>query len=148
MKSSVENLELVLTFIGIMAIFGVTEWLTPEDASPWRFAAFAAGGVSVIHIFVFWIMRRRERETRKAAINDVQRMLQDLINNRLAVIQGMADLRTHETITSAEANARITRSVTEISKTLKNISEDSLRDWHTHYQPTDTATPPEEESKS
>jgi hypothetical protein len=141
MKSPLENLELVLTFLGLLTIFGITEWLTPADASPWRLAAFAAGGVTAIHVFVFWVMKRRQKLTRQAAIDDVQRMLKDLINNRLAVIQGMADLRTNETITSAEANQRITRSVAEISKTLQDISEDSLRSWQSHYQP-QQSTPP------
>ena len=133
MKTLLRYLELVFTVAGIAVIFLVTKLFTPDAASQWRVAAITATAVGIIHGLLFWFVRRRQRELRHAAIFEVQAMLQDIINNKLAVIQMMAELREARPAEAQRACTYITQSVTAISVALKQIDDEQIRSWQVRY---------------
>ena len=133
MKFFLRQLELIFTVAGLAVIFGVAAVFTPSGMSHWRVAAITAALVGVIHGVLFWLVRRRQREARRAAIADLQWMLQDIINNQLAVIETMATLREARPAEAQRACGYISRSVRTISEALNHLSEESLQKWQDKY---------------
>lgn len=140
MKPLVENLELVLTCAGMLVIFGVSILLGMSNPEYWPLLAVTAATVGVLHGFIFWIVRRRQREVRSKTLAEAQQMLRDVINNQLAVIQMTHEASRADNVAITNANQRITQSIGLISEALKNISEESLQRWRTQYG----VRPPEE----
>lgn len=132
MQKILENLELILTAAGLLVIFAVHSiW----DGGTWLVAAVTATAVGVIHGVIFWLVRRRQRQVRRLALEEAQHMLRDLVNNQLCVIQFTSDMQTGTPESLQSARARITESVRTISSTLEGISEESLRRWSKKYAP-------------
>ncbi len=126
-------LELILTLAGLVVTFAVTALIAPLGISHWQIAATTAMIVGVVHGVLFWVVRRRQRNVRLEAVNEIQAMLKDVINNQLMVIQGMDDIRTADPAQAQRAHAQISRSVTSISDALQHLSEESLRAWRNKY---------------
>jgi len=133
MNAILRHLEIIFTLAGIAVVFLVTALFRGGTANLWEVAAITATLVGVIHGLLFWLVRRRQREVRRAAIAELQWMLQDIVNNQLAVIQAMADLREATPAEAKRASAYIAKSVGTISEALRHLSEESLRNWRSRY---------------
>ena len=134
MRKLIEHLELVLTAAGLLVIFIVHFiWGVSAEANSWMLAAITATAVGIIHGVIFWLVRRRQRLIRRHALTEVSRMLKDIVNNQLCVIQFTADLQSKEQVVIKDAHARISTSVHQINVALNNISEESLSMWKGKY---------------
>ncbi|HTJ77416.1 MAG TPA: hypothetical protein VL357_00305 [Rariglobus sp.] len=133
MKTLIENLELVLTCAGLLVIIGVSLLLGAGTPGYWPLLTLTAAGVGVLHGFIFWIVRRRQRTLRRKTLAEAQQMLKDVINNQLAVIQMTRETPHSEGAASDNSNQRVIQAIHLISETLQNISEESLRRWHSQY---------------
>ncbi len=133
MRFILRYLEIIFTFAGLAVIFLVTALVKPTGTSSWAVAAITATLVGVIHGLLFWVIRHRQRETRHKAIREMQAVLQDLVNNQLAVIQAMADLRQSRPEEAQRACHYISQAVTSISDSLKNIDDDRIKSWQLKY---------------
>jgi hypothetical protein len=141
MKFILNYLEILFTIAGLIVIFLAVLVFAPSGASPWHVAAIVATLIGVIHGVLFWLIRRRQREIRRSVIADVQSMLKDIIDNQLAVIVAMSDLREAHAEETLRAGDYITRSVAAISGALRHMSDESLHLWIARYRPTDSAAP-------
>jgi hypothetical protein len=141
MKFILKYLEILFTLAGLAVIFLAVLIFAPTKASPWQVAAIAATLVGVVHGVLFWLIRRRQREVRRAVISDVQVMLKDIINNQLAVILAMTNLREAHSEETLRAGDYISRSVSAISEALKHMSDESLHTWMAKYRRTDSTAP-------
>jgi hypothetical protein len=134
MRKILENLELILTAAGLLVIFAVhILWEDSHGGGSWLLAAATAIAVGVIHGVIFWLVRRRQRQVRRLALKDAQRMLKDIVNNQLCLIQFTADLQTADPVVLQQARARIGASVQNIHRTLEGISEEALNLWKEKY---------------
>jgi NADH:ubiquinone oxidoreductase subunit 2 (subunit N) len=141
MKFILRYLELIFTVAGLVVIFAAALVFSRVGASYWRVAAITATIVGVIHGILFWVVRRRQRAVRRAVIADVQAMLKDMINNQLAVILAMSELREARAEETRRASDYISRSVSAISGALQHMSDESLRSWLVKYRTPDSASP-------
>jgi hypothetical protein len=141
MKFILRYLEILFTLAGLAVIFLAVLLFAPSGASPWQVAAIAATLVGVIHGVLFWLVRRRQREVRRAVIADAQAMLRDVIDNQLAVILAMSDLREAHAQERARAADYISRSVSAISDALGHLSDESLHSWIAKYRTPDSTHP-------
>jgi len=141
MKFVLKYLEILFTLAGLAVIFIAVLAFTPRGASPWQVAAITATLVGIIHGALFWMIRRRQREVRRAVIGDVQAMLKDIINNQLALILAMSNLREERAEETLRAGDYISRSVTTISEALRHLSDESLHSWMAKYRVADSVAP-------
>ena len=101
---------------------------TQELAGTALVACFVQG---LIH----WKLRRRATAVRRQLIAEVRALLQDRINNHLQVVlfslaaggKGSGNADDRERLTLALA------AVTAVSRTLDELSSDTLRRWKDHY---------------
>jgi predicted membrane protein len=132
MRFFLRNLELILTLVGLVVVFVVAAIAQAHGVELWHAAAITAVSVGVIHGVLFWLVRRRQRNVRKAAFLEIQAMLSDIINNQLTVMQASRDLAI---VTQNQAHElKVFReSIGVISSVLKTLSEDSMRSWKSKY---------------
>jgi uncharacterized protein HemX len=115
---------------------GTLMLLQPAFGGPWRAALAAMIIIGGLHGVVFWSIRRHQRAVRHQAIQEITRMLQDCINNDLAVIQMNISLSSRK----PEADLRMLQSTQErvqrISQHVRTLSEESLDAWKARYAAT------------
>lgn len=141
MKFMLKYLELLFTLAGLAVILVAVLIFTSRGSGPWPVAAITATLVGVVHGVLFWMIRRRQREVRRAVIADVQAMLKDVINNQLALILAMSNLREERAEETLRAGDYISRSVTTISEALGRLSDESLHSWMAKNRVTDSGVP-------
>lgn len=133
-KLSLDTAELWLCSFGAAVIGGTLMFLQPTFGQPWQAAMAAMIIIGGLHGVVFWALRRRQRAVRHQAIQEITRMLQDRINNELAVILMNISLSSRK----PEADLRMLRSTQErvqrISQHVRTLSEDSLDAWKAKYE--------------
>lgn len=129
MRTFSNYLEIIFTIAGLAVIFLVSALFHPGGYDTWQVAAITATAVGVVHGLLFWFIRRRQRELRRAAITEIQGMLQEVITNQLAVIRAMAELKHERPAEAQRAATYIGQAVTAISDSLRHIDEESLKTW-------------------
>ena len=136
MKFILRYLELIFTAIGLLVIFGVTALIRPAGTSAWVVAAISATSVGVIHGILFWLIRRRQRETRRVALLEVERMLRDIVLNQLAIIRISVELQHTPAVFKDPRLAleNVEKAIDVIHTTLCELSEESLARWKSHYR--------------
>ncbi len=92
MNRILQNVELHLTFVGLLAILASGVVSQNMNTNAWKVTAITATAVGITHGFIFWLVRRRQRCVRLAAIESVKAMLRDVVNNQLAVMRLANDL--------------------------------------------------------
>lgn len=131
MRFFLNNFELILSGAGLVVILAVTIILSRLGLDAWHMAAITATGVGVLHGAIFWVVRRRQREVRRATLREVQGMLRDIINNQLTIIRGVSQMPQAPGFGSAVA--RIDSSVELIADALRTLSEERLTEWKQRY---------------
>ncbi len=127
------HLEIYLTIAGLIVTFAATAWISPSGVAAWTVAAVSATTVGVLHGLIFWLVRRRQRQVREAALHDVRSMLNDIINNQLTVIQAMNDLHRNGAIETRRACDAVADSIQAINGVVHTLSEESLQRWKARY---------------
>jgi hypothetical protein len=99
--------------------------------------AGAALALVAIQGMGFWLLRRRYRRVREQVVRELRDMLRDRINNHLTVVlMSVTDrrnrARTEEDRRMLEAAVAATNAV---SRTLAELSIDSVRRWRARYTP-------------
>jgi hypothetical protein len=97
--------------------------------------AGAALGACLLQGVVHWMLRRRAARVRRQAINEVRSLLRDRINNHLQVVLfSLAESGAHsETLEDRERLGAALEAVAAVTRTLEELSTDSLRRWQDHY---------------
>lgn len=124
----------VLVLFFALIIIGVPLLLDPHSDQLWQSTLIS----SLLVVFLYFIflaqVKKRERSIREQAIQDIRRMLRDVVNNKLSVIMINASL----TQTVSEDDARKVQSVLDtvqkISDDLENLSIDSVDLWRKKYR--------------
>lgn len=130
LNTILNNIELVLSGAGLMVIVLVPLLLQPATDDLWAVAAITAVVVGVLHGIIFWLIRRRQRQMRAAAIAEIRLMLEDVVKNQLAIISLNAQLSGAQ----ARHQQRIETSIQQIEDALAHISEESLQRWQARYE--------------
>ncbi|MFI5355710.1 MAG: hypothetical protein ACHQ4G_00095 [Opitutales bacterium] len=125
--------EIYLGLAGLAVIFATVALLVAHGGRPWVVAAVAAALVAAVQGLVYWLVRRRQQQARVQAFAEIRQMLQDLINSQLTVIQTMSSLREVHPEEAARVCDYITRSVSNITSALHELSEESLVRWKRRY---------------
>lgn len=133
MRRFLENIELWLSGAGLLVVWAAAVLVAPGNADVWQVAAVTALAVSVLHGFIFWAVRRRQRRLRNEAIHEIREMLADTVKNQLAVI-GLW-LQTGDPDSDFEVQLEgINDSIDKISSMVDGLSEESLRSWKLRYE--------------
>jgi hypothetical protein len=127
------HLELYLSAV-VLAIVLVLP-LALELGTDVQELAGAALAACVLQGLVHWILRRRAEAVRQALIGEVRGLLRDRINNHLQVVLfSLAGTRARSgTTEDRERLAQALDAVGAVSRTLDELSTDSLRRWKEHY---------------
>ena len=124
----------VLVLLFALIIIGVPLLLDPHSDQLWRSTLISSLLVVLLYFVFLAQMKKRERSIREQAIQDIRRMLRDVVNNKLSVIMINASL----TQTISEDDARKVQSVLEtvqkILDDLENLSIDSVDRWRKKYR--------------
>lgn len=124
----------VLVLLFALIIIAVPLLLDPHADQSWQSTLISSLLVMLLYFAFLTQMKRRERSVREQAIQDIRRMLRDVVNNKLSVIMINASL----TQTISEEDARKIQSVLEtvqkISDDLENLSIDSVDLWRKKYR--------------
>jgi hypothetical protein len=97
--------------------------------------AGAALAACVFQAMAHWAFRRRAKAARQAVIAEIRGLLRDRINNHLQVVLLSLTDGTDRAI-QAEDRARLGQAinaVAAVSRTLEELSTDSLRRWQARY---------------
>ena len=97
--------------------------------------AGAALAACVFQATAHWALRRRREATRQAVIAEIRALLRDRINNHLQVVLfSLADGRVRSSPDEdRERLAQAIAAVAAVSRTLEELSSDSLRRWKARY---------------
>lgn len=96
--------------------------------------AGAALAACFVQGLILWKLRRRATAVRRQLIAEVRALLQDRINNHLQVV--LFSLAAGKGAGTDEDRERLTlalAAVTAVSRTLDELSSDTLRRWRDHY---------------
>jgi hypothetical protein len=98
-----------------------------------------AGAALVACVFqatAHWALRRRAESARQALIAEIRGLLRDRINNQLQVVLfSIAGGGRSTTEEEREGLAQAIAAVAAVSRTLEELSSDSLRRWQARYAP-------------
>jgi uncharacterized membrane protein SirB2 len=128
----VNHIELWLSGVGLAIIFGVGLFGDASGLAFWRLIAFIAVGIGIVHGFIFWAVRRRQRQVRRQSIHEIQQMLSDVLKNKLAAINMYLPEEENQELVEQELNG-IRTSIEDIADEVENISEESIEGWKEHY---------------
>jgi hypothetical protein len=98
--------------------------------------AGAALGACVVQGGLLWVLRRRAGAIRQQLIAEVQALLRDRINNHLQIVLFSLAEQDAGAATADERQrlAQAMTAVTAVSRTLDELSTDSLRSWRDRYR--------------
>jgi len=98
--------------------------------------AGAALAACVVQGALLWLLRRRATANRQRLIREVQALLRDRINNHLQVVVFSLAEQDAGAATAGERQrlAQAMTAVAAVSRTLDELSTDSLRRWRDRYR--------------
>ena len=131
-SSFVNHIELWLSGAGLLVIFGVSLIVGPSGLAFWRLIALIAVGVGILHGFIFWAVRRRQRQVRRESIREIQQMLSDVLKNKLAAISMYLPEEENQELVGQELNG-IRTSIEDIADEVESLSEESIEGWKERY---------------
>lgn len=129
------HLELYLSAVSLAVILMLP--LALELGTDVQELAGAAIAACVVQGFVHWLLRRRAERVRRELIAEVRGLLRDRINNHLQVVL-FSLTGSRGAPGDDEDRARLSLAidaVAAVSRTLAELSTDSLRRWRDRYGP-------------
>ena len=139
-RSFINHIELWLSGVALLLIFGIPAVVGPEGVQFWRLTAIIAIAVGTLHGVIFWVVRRRQRQIRRESIREIQAMLADVVKNRLTAIDMYLPEGEDPEMVRQEVEG-IRTSVREIADHVDALSEETLQDWEEKYDETLRRTP-------
>ncbi|MGN6392183.1 MAG: hypothetical protein ACTHM9_08060 [Gemmatimonadales bacterium] len=89
----------------------------------------------MLQAVVLWVLRRRARAARQRLIAEVRGLLRDRINNHLQVVLfSLAEQDASASRADRERLAQAMTAVAAVSRTLDELSTDSIRAWRERYR--------------
>lgn len=131
-RGFVNHIELWLSGVALLLIFGIPAVAGPSGIAFWRLTAIIAIAVGTIHGVIFWVVRRRQRQIRRKSIREIRAMLADVVKNRLAAINMYLPEDEEPEMVRQEVEG-IQQSIREIAEHVDNLSEETLQDWEETY---------------
>ena len=131
-RSFINHIELWLSGVALLLIFGIPAVVGPEGVQFWRLTAIIAIAVGTIHGVIFWVVRRRQRQIRRQSIREIQAMLADVVKNRLTAIDMYLPEAEDPEMVRQEVEG-IRTSIREIADHVDALSEETLQDWEEKY---------------
>jgi hypothetical protein len=131
-SSFVNHIELWLSGAGLLVIFGVPALVGSSGLLLWRLIAIIAVGVGILHGFIFWAVRRRQRQVRRQSIREIQQMLSDVLKNKLAAINMYLPEEENQALVEQELDG-IRTSIEDIAEEVETLSEESIEGWKERY---------------
>ena len=128
----VRHIELWLSGVGLVLIFGVAFFMGSSGVAFWRLIAIIAVGIGIVHGFIFWAVRQRQRQVRRRSIREIQQMLSDVLKNELAAINMYLPEDENQEMVKQELDG-IRTSIEGIADEVENLSEESIEGWKEHY---------------
>ena len=115
------NIEIILSAVGLLVIVLVPALVDPKQENFWEVMTITAILVGLIHGFIFWLVRRRQRIVRAQLLNDLRTVLADVVNNQLIAVRLNAQKisSTSDRFTDLEGHLRM---VDESAKTISTMS--------------------------
>jgi len=139
-RSFINHIELWLSGVALLLIFGIPAVVGPEGVQFWRLTAIIAIAVGTLHGVIFWVVRRRQRQIRRESIREIRAMLADVVKNRLTAIDMYLPEGEDPEMVRQEVEG-IRTSVREIADHVDALSEETLQDWEEKYDETLRRTP-------
>jgi len=127
-RAFVDHIELWLSGVALVLIFGIPAVAGPPGLDFWRLTAIIAIAVGTIHGVLFWVVRRRQRQIRRESIRAIQAMLADVVKNRLTAIDMYLPEDEDPEMVRQEVDG-IRTSIREIAEHVDTLSEETLEDW-------------------
>jgi hypothetical protein len=127
------HLELYLSGVALAVALVVP--LALELGTDIQELAGAALAACVLQGWLHWLLRRRAARVRRELIAEVRGLLRDRINNHLQVVMfSLAGSRDAAATDPDRALLALAMdAVAAVSRTLDELSTDSLRRWREHY---------------
>lgn len=132
-RGFINHIELWLSAVALVLIFGIPALAGPEGLAFWRLTAVIAIAVGSVHGVIFWVVRRRQRQIRRRSIQEIQTMLADVVKNRLAAIEMALPQNEDPEMVRQEVEA-VREGIREIATHVDNLSVESLKDWEARYE--------------
>jgi peptidoglycan biosynthesis protein MviN/MurJ (putative lipid II flippase) len=130
----VQNIELYL--VGLSVAVALALPLAIEVGTNDQELAVTALAACVFQGVMLWVMRRRSRRLRAEMIAELRAMLKDRINNHLTIVLMSVTQRRDSRISPLEQEmlqAAIVATAA-VSRTLDELSMESLRRWKAQYE--------------
>jgi hypothetical protein len=128
------NVELYLAVVSVSVALLLP--LALELGTDIQELAGAALAACVVQAALLWVLRRRATAIRQRLIAEVQALLRDRINNHLQVV--LFSLAEQDagasTVGERQRLAQAMTAVAAVSRTLDELSTDSLRQWRDRYR--------------
>jgi hypothetical protein len=131
-RGFVNHIELWLSGVALVLIFGIPAVVGPSGIDFWRLTAIIAIAVGTVHGVLFWAVRRRQRQIRRESIRKIQQMLADVVKNRLTAIDMYLPEGEDPEMVRQEVEG-IQTSIREIAEHVDTLSEETLEDWEEKY---------------
>lgn len=145
-----DHIELWLSFAGLIVAIALPQVFGAEGMSFWRATAAVAIAVGLIHGFIFWTVRYRQRQARRESIREIREMLADVVKNQLTAID-MYLPAADQAIVRQELDG-IRESIGCITEEVESLSEETIHRWKRKYdgaiRRTTTLTPASESQLS
>jgi C4-dicarboxylate-specific signal transduction histidine kinase len=127
------NLELYL--MGFSVTMALAIPFAVEVGTNAQELAVTALFACVVQGMVFWLVRRRPRRARLQTITELRAMLQDRINNQLAIVLLSVSQRcgSPESANDREILEAAIAATGTVSRLLEELSAESLRSWKAKY---------------
>ena len=131
-RAFINHIELWLSGVALVLIFGIPAAVGPGALQFWRLTALVAIAVGTLHGVLFWVVRRRQRQIRRQSIRQIQAMLADVVKNRLTAIDMYLPEADDPEMVRQEVEG-IRTSIREIAEHVDTLSEETLQDWEEKY---------------
>lgn len=126
MQRFLENLELILTAVGVVVILCI--FAIFRNMSPWRAAALCALAIGVVHGIIFYAVRSQQRKARNSAIRAIRYKLNDVIAEKFQLAMLAAEFPNEGWSYSAN------QALQEIESSLALIEAETLMDPNIYPQ--------------
>jgi len=128
------HVELYLAAVTLCVVLLVP--LALELGTDTQELAGAALVACVVQATLLWVLRRRATKIRQRLIAEVQALLRDRINNHLQIVVFSLAEQDAGAATAGERErlAQAMSAVAAVSRTLDELSTDSLRRWRDRYR--------------
>lgn len=130
MRSCVGYVELSVSTTGL-ALVALGPSLIVPDGSFWKATAISAVALVVVHALLLVFIRWKHQFYGELVVNDVRKVLNDVVNNRLAMIR--LRLEASDNRIAADELEAIRNDINEISATVGALNGEVVHEWKEQY---------------